>query len=110
MFSSFPIFKWVGAEARTPEFIHFVSFRPVRDGLILARHFSAGIIEETQISPVGTTDWRPQFPRNTTKDMFGDEFNRPYGTPSKHPITPALKCRAKFISSLTGRESAQKMY
>jgi hypothetical protein len=39
------------------------------------------------------------------KDMFGDEFNRPYGTPTIHSLSvPALKCRAKFIPSLTGRK------
>jgi hypothetical protein len=39
------------------------------------------------------------------KDMLGDEFNRPYGTLTIHSLSvPALKCRAKFMPSLTGRK------
>ena len=46
-------------QSRPLEFIHFVSVRPVRDGMNLARHFSAGTSKDKQISPVGTTEWSP---------------------------------------------------
>jgi hypothetical protein len=100
------------ALAPTLELIHFAGFRPVRDDMNLARHFSAGTSENKLLSPVGTTEWRRKFSRDTTlhimKDIFVDEFNRPYGTPPMHFQVPALKCRAKLILSLTGRKSGIK--
>jgi hypothetical protein len=43
------------------EFIHFVCFRPVRDGTNLARHFSAGTSENKQMSPVGTKEYNVEY-------------------------------------------------
>ena len=45
--------------SRPLEFAHFVGVRPVRDGMNLARHFSAGTGKGKQISPVGTIEWSP---------------------------------------------------
>jgi hypothetical protein len=75
--------------------MHFKGFRPVRDGMNLARHFSAGTNENKQMSPIGTTDWKRPFSSNTAlnmiKDMLGDEFIRPYGTPSIHSFIPGTE-------------------
>ena len=64
--------------------------------MILARHLSAGIIENKNSSPVGMAEIS-----EIACDHVFCQVIRPYGTPSYcYPILPALQCRAIFAASL----------
>ncbi len=74
-----------------------------RDGLKLARHFSAGIVETRfPSSPVGTADSTHAMSKPAIPSVV------PAGTPNFCPrIFPPLKCRAKFNASLRDTKCVQ---
>ncbi len=91
--------RWSAATRPAP-YTHLASRR---DGLKLARHFSAGIVETRfPSSPVGTADLTHMMSKPAILSVV------PTGTPNLCPrIFPALKCRAILRASLTGRRTPE---